>query len=90
MKKIVIACGAGIATSSMVKGKVEELVEGIPCEVVQTTFNELAGYDDNADLFITTMKTNENFKTPVVQGSAFLTGINEEQVEEEILAILKQ
>ena len=45
MKKIVIACGAGLATSSMVREKVEEELKehGISCEIMQCTLHEVVG-----------------------------------------------
>ena len=90
-KTVVIACGAGLATSSMVRDKIEEVLSenNIRANIIQTTLNELEGYDDKADIFITTMKINSDYKTPVVHGSAFLTGINEETVIEQIVGILK-
>ena len=90
-KTVVIACGAGLATSSMVRDKIEEVLSenNIRANIIQTTLNELEGYDDKADIFITTMKINSVYTTPVVHGSAFLTGINEETVIEQIVGILK-
>lgn len=92
MKKIVIACGAGLATSSMVRSRVEEMLEDnkVRAEIEQTTLAGLGGYDENADLFITTMKVKESkYSTPVVLGSSYLTGINVDSTNEEILKILK-
>ena len=88
-KTVVIACGAGLATSSMVRDKIEEVLSenNIRANIIQTTL--LEGYDDKADIFITTMKINSDYTTPVVHGSAFLTGINEETVIEQIVGILK-
>ncbi|QCQ13869.1 PTS sugar transporter subunit IIB [Enterococcus avium] len=90
-KTVVIACGAGLATSSMVRDKIEEVLSenNIRANIIQTTLNELEGYDDKADIFITTMKINSDYTTPVVHGSALLTGINEETVIEQIVEILK-
>ncbi len=90
-KTVVIACGAGLATSSMVRDKIEEVLSenNIRANIIQTTLNELEGYDDKADIFITTMKINSDYTTPVVHGSAFLTGINKETVIEQIVGILK-
>ena len=89
MKKIVIACGAGLATSSMVREKVEEELKkhGIPCEIIQCTLHEVEGYDGQVDI-ITTMKVKKKFTSPLVHGSAYLTGINEDAVTQQIMDIL--
>ena len=71
MKKIVIACGAGLATSSMVREKVEEELKkhGVPCEIIQCTLHEVEGYDGQVDLIITTMKVKKKFTSPLVHAA---------------------
>lgn len=94
MKKIVVACGAGLATSGMVINKVQEVLKQnkIKAEVVQSRLAELKGHDDgNANVFLTTMKVNESqYKTPVIQASAYLTGIGEEEVSKKLINLLKE
>jgi len=90
-KRIVIACGAGLATSTMLLEKVKELLdqEGIEYSISQSQIYELDSYDGHADLFVTSMKVDETkYKTPIVVGTPFLLGINEEGVKEKIIEIL--
>ena len=92
MKKIVIACGAGLATSSMVRSKVEKVLKEnkIKAEIEQTTLSGLGSFEGYADLFITTMKVKESkYTTPILLGSSYLTGINEENTNKELVQILK-
>ena len=90
MKKIVIACGAGLATSSMVKDKVESILKdnGIPFTTIQCTLSEVGNYDGSVDLIITTMKVRKKYRSPVLSGSAYLSGVNEDVVTEQMLGIL--
>ena len=90
MKKIVIACGAGLATSSMVKDKIETILKenGIRFNTIQCTLTEVDNYDGEVDLIITTMKVRKRYESPVVSGSAYLSGVNEELITEQILNIL--
>lgn len=92
MKKIIVACGAGLATSGMVINKVEEVLKSnnIKAEVVQARLAELKGHDGgDADVFLTTMKVNEKqYTTPVLQASAYLTGINEDEVSNKLIKLL--
>lgn len=92
MKKIVIACGAGLATSSMVKDKVETILRKnkIAFKTIQCTLTEVDNYDGTVDLIITTMKVRKKYESPLVSGSAYLSGVNEDVVTEQILSILKQ
>lgn len=90
-KHIVIACGAGLATSTMILNKVEELLagKGINYSITQSQIYELDSYDGKADLFVTSMKLDQTkYKTPIVVGTPFLIGINEEAVKEKIIQIL--
>lgn len=91
MKKIVIACGAGLATSSMVKDKVEQILKknNIAFKTIQCTLTEVDNYDGDVDLIITTMRVRKKYESPVISGSAYLSGVNEEAVTEQILDILK-
>lgn len=87
-KKIVIACGAGLATSTMIAEKVKMILEeaGIDYSLTQSQIYEMDSYDGNADLFITSMKVeNDNYKTPIIIGTPFIMGINEEDTKEEII-----
>lgn len=91
MKKIVIACGAGLATSSMVKDKVEEILKmnNIKVKIIQCTLTEVDTYDGDVDLIITTMKVRKKYESPVISGSAYLSGVNEDVITKQIIDILK-
>ncbi|HLR41747.1 MAG TPA: PTS sugar transporter subunit IIB [Pseudogracilibacillus sp.] len=87
-KKIVIACGAGLATSTMIAEKVKVILEeaGIDYSLTQSQIYEMDSYDDSADLFITSMKVEKDrYQTPIVTGTPFIMGINEEATKEQIL-----
>ena len=91
-KRVVIACGAGLATSTMIVGKVEEILReaGIDYSITQAQIYELDAYDGSADLFVTSMKVDEaKYQTPVVVGTPFLIGINEEEIKDRIINILR-
>lgn len=90
-KKIVIACGAGLATSTMILQKVDEYLKelGIKYTISQSQLYELDMYDGEADLFITSMKIDQSkYKTPILLGMPFLVGVNEDALKEEIKQIL--
>ncbi|WP_042470287.1 PTS sugar transporter subunit IIB [Bacillus ndiopicus] len=90
-KRIVVACGAGLATSTMILQKVEEFLKeiGIDYSISQSQIYELDFYDGEADLFVTSMKLDQNkYKTPIVVGTPFLIGINEDTLKEQIKEIL--
>lgn len=91
MKKIMIACGTGMATSTMIASKVREFLqsENIKADINQCMISELSHHDGKYDLFITSMKLENNFETPLIVGAPFLIGMNEEKAKEQIRTVLK-
>lgn len=91
MKKIIVACGGAVATSTVAANKIRDLLKknGIPANVEQCRIAELDAQKEGADLIVTTAKIKKDYGVPVVHGLAFVTGINLEGTEAKILEILK-
>ncbi|MED1796139.1 PTS sugar transporter subunit IIB [Brevibacillus nitrificans] len=91
MKTVIIACGAGIATSTLICDRVKHLLSenGIAADIIQCTVADIAGHAARADLIITSMKLENRYEKPIVTAISFLTGIGREQTEQEILGHLK-
>ncbi|MBO1306404.1 PTS sugar transporter subunit IIB [Enterococcus sp. 669A] len=89
--KVLVACGAGIATSTVVMKKVEDLFarNDIPAEIIQIKIAEAAAKQDEADILISTTMLPTEYSIPAIKAMAFLTGINTEKVENEILEAVK-
>lgn len=80
MKKIVLACGAGAATSTLVAQKVATLLDANgyadKYEIVQCAISEAKDYcDEGADLLIATTVAPEGLTCPYVSGVPFMTGM---------------
>ncbi|MFD2830057.1 PTS sugar transporter subunit IIB [Corticicoccus populi] len=90
-KQIIFACSSGIATSTVVAEKVEEYCreKGVDVNARQGTVGELSGLDGVVDLFVVTSDVGSGYNTPVVNALPILTGIGEEEVLEQIVAILR-
>ncbi|MCI7730481.1 PTS sugar transporter subunit IIB [Enorma burkinafasonensis] len=94
MKKIVLACGSGIATSTAVAQKVSTLLndngyEG-QYEIVQCAISEAKETCADADLLVATTVAPEGLACPYVSGVPFLTGVGRPAAEQEILAVMAQ
>lgn len=91
MKKILVACGTGMATSTMIAERVKEFLEaeGISVSTSQCILSEVKDKADSFDLVITSMKIEADFKTPCLVGTPFLIGIGEDALKEKILALFK-
>lgn len=92
MKKVLIVCGTGIATSTLVARKLEEGLRkrGIEIETRQCKAAEVEGRLDGIDLIVTTTPLPDNLGVPVIRTLAFLTGVGEEEVLEEVAKKLRE
>lgn len=90
-KKIIVACGGAVATSTVAADAIRELCKdnGIDAEVQQMRIIEIESSLNGVDLVVTTMRIKPTFDTPYVNGMAFLTGINKEKTEQQILDVLR-
>lgn len=91
-KQILIACGAGIATSTIVNDAVETMCKenGIDANLIQIKITEVGGYVDTADLLISTTIVQKEYPFPVINARSFLTGIGLDEAKAEILEQLKK
>ena len=92
MKKIIVACGEAVATSTVAANKIKELCEanGIEIDLIQCRINEIESYSDGVSMIATTSKFSKDMGgIPVVHVMGFISGINQEALKEKILDILK-
>ena len=88
MKTVYLVCATGIATSSMLRVKVQDFLEsrGIDIEVFQYRVAEMFPERISADVIVATTsmppEITENFT--VINGLPLLTGIGEEETLEAI------
>lgn len=92
MKKILIACGAGIATSTVALNKLQDALKerGLLNQVTlhQTTVTELASKANEYDLVVTTTNFTKELNIPVVKGLSFITNVGKEKTIEEVITKL--
>ena len=89
MKKVIVACGTGIATSTVVCVKIKEALAkaNVQAEIVQCKVAEIESKMAGADLIVTTTSYS-NDKIPVIRALSFLTGIGMEQDIQKIVDIV--
>jgi PTS system galactitol-specific IIB component len=90
-KRILVACGTAIATSTVVAKAIEEALKerGINIMTRQCRASEVRSLAGDADLIVTTTPVPDDLGVPVIQTLAFLTGIGKEEVIEEIVKALE-
>ncbi|QSX08171.1 PTS sugar transporter subunit IIB [Alkalibacter rhizosphaerae] len=92
-KKILVACGTAIATSTVVAKKIEKLCkdQGIPCMLVQCKATEALSKSKTLqpDVIVSTIELPEITEIPVINGRPFLTGVELDETVEALLATIK-
>ena len=91
-KRVLIACGNGVATSTVVASKVKDYcaANGVSINVTQCKMLELHDKANDYDLVVTTGKFSDpDIKTPCIMAISLLTGINEEATLKKILDALQ-
>ena len=87
-RRILVVCGAGVATSTVVVKKLEQKLgeRGIDVQVDQCKATEVAFKAAAYDLIVTTTLLGDVEGTPVVQTVSFLTGVG---IERDIARIVE-
>ncbi|MEG0508140.1 MAG: PTS galactitol transporter subunit IIB [Eubacterium sp.] len=94
MKTVLVACGAAVATSTVVAKKIEKIANenGIECRTIQAKASEVIekAREIKPDIIVCTCQIEGNLEIPVMNGRSFLTGINLAKTTETLVNILKK
>lgn len=91
-KTILVACGTGIATSTVVTEKILDRCkrEKLDVNVIQCKVSEVKSYAENVDFIVTTTILRDSFGKKSINALPLITGIGEEQVLNEIIEEIKK
>ncbi|WAA09300.1 PTS sugar transporter subunit IIB [Fervidibacillus albus] len=91
MKKVIVACGSGVATSQTVASKVKKILEqkGVRAEVTAVDIKSLEKHIRTSDVYISITKVDKDFGIPTLSGIPFLTGMGMEEETKKLLEALK-
>lgn len=92
MKQIIVACGSGVATSQTVAGKVNRLLKakGVAAKVEAVDLKSVDRYMSTSVAYIAITKINKEYPIPVINGIAFLTGVNQEKELQRLIDIINK
>ena len=82
MKKLLVVCGAGHATSTIAVAKVKAWLEkeGYEVTIYQSKIADELNRIDDYDAVISTTIVPDSIKDKVINGLGLLTGINADQI----------
>jgi len=94
MKRILLACGSGVCTSTAARIKVEKILDANgykgQYKVDQCKIAEVPSKSANFDFVIATTMKPDGVKVPFLNGICFLTGVGVDKVTKEILELMKK
>ncbi len=90
--KIVVACGSGVATSTLASKVVEEVCKenGIEASIETCGMSSVAGTAEHADVVLTTSRYEKELRCPVMSVTSFITGIRAEKTKKDLGELLRQ
>lgn len=91
MRKVVVACGSGIAISRIVALKVHKLLEQknliVPIEAI--ALKDLEAHLPTSMAYLAIFKPEKLYEIPVIDGTAFLSGIRQDEELEKLIQIIQ-
>jgi PTS system galactitol-specific IIB component len=94
MKLVLVACGTALATSTVIAKKIESIAKehGIECKTVQAKAVDALekSKEINPDAIVCTCQLEGKSDIPIINGRAFLTGINIQSTINQLIEILKK
>jgi galactitol-specific phosphotransferase system IIB component len=92
-KLIIVACGAGINTSTIAEDMIKERMEaeGLDVEVKRVLIADIDKYIGRMDVVVCMMKIYREFDVPQLKGMPFLIGTKDEKkvLLDEIVDLVK-
>lgn len=86
---IMIACGSGVATSTIALDAVKNLLQhaGIPAKLYKCTLGELDSKQKDMDLILTTANYKKTLNVPHMSVFGLVSGVNVEDVKDKLLQL---
>lgn len=91
-KKVIVACGSGVATSQTVASKVGRLLqkEKVDAVVEAVDLKSVDRYLKDAAAYIAITKVTKEYDIPVINGIAFLTGLGQDKELAKLIDAINQ
>lgn len=85
--KILVACGSGVATSTVAQEAVKEICKkhGIPVRVLKSTMTEIQSKQDDVDVIMVTTNYRKPVNKPLIKVFGLISGIGKDKIEREIV-----
>lgn len=90
--KIIVACGSGVATSTIAVGAVKEILEetGVKATIYKCTLAEVPGKQNGMDLVLTTANYRKPLEVPHMSVFGLVSGVNKDKTAADLASLLKK
>ncbi len=89
--KVLVACGSGVATSTVAQEKVKQIAAdaGIPVQVFKGTISEVPTKQYDVDVVLTTANYKKPLDRPYMTMFPLISGINKDACAKKLVDLLK-
>ncbi len=92
MVKILVACGSGIATSTVAQEAIKKILAeaNIPATMLKSTITEIPKKQKDVDVVMVTSNYTKMLDIPVIKVFGLISGINKEKIKQEIISVCSE
>lgn len=90
--KVLVACGSGVATSTIAKDAVTEIAKeaGVAVQILKATLAEVPSKQHDVDVVLTTANYRKPLEKPQMSVFGLVSGINTDKVKADLTELLKK
>lgn len=90
--KLLIACGSGIATSSIAAGEVQRICDqnGFDVQILKTNMQGITSMQHNADIVLCTNNYKGKLEKPSLSVFGLIAGINVPKITEDLIRLIRE
>lgn len=90
--KILVACGSGVATSTIAQEEVKKIAQeaGVPVKILKGTIAEVPAKQVEVDLVLTTANYRKPLEKPHMSVFGLVSGVGAAKVRAELAELLKK
>lgn len=90
--KVLVACGSGVATSTIAQEEVKRIAEnnGIKVNVIKATIAEVPSKQKDVDVVLTTANYRQPLEKPYMSVFGLVSGVNKTAAEKKLAELLKK
>lgn len=89
MVKVLVACGSGIATSTVAQEAVKKILAeaNIPATIFKSTISEVPQKQKDVDVVMVTSNYTKPLDIPIIKVFGLISGINKDKIKQEIISV---